>query len=92
MHQSLSIGVDLDVEDADGFVFQGEVVVRFSGNFDFGGSGLGDQYRCKQRKEDQLAFHAANCSTGVTLWLAGEADPFFHLVEILGESAAARGG
>jgi hypothetical protein len=35
------VGRDLDVVDADVFVFEGQVVVRLGGEFDFGGCGLG---------------------------------------------------
>ena len=63
MQQSLSIGVDLDVEDADGFVFQGEVVVRLIRDFDFGSGGLGGQQN-REQAEEQVAFHAGDCSTG----------------------------
>ena len=63
VHQSLSIGVDLDVEDADGFVFEGEVVVRLIRDFDFGSGGLGGQQN-REQAEEQVAFHAGDCSTG----------------------------
>jgi len=39
VHLSFGVGVDLDVEDADGFVFEREVMVRLGGDFDFGGLG-----------------------------------------------------
>jgi hypothetical protein len=40
VHESFGVGSDLDVEDTDGFVFEGEMVVRLGGDFDFGSGGL----------------------------------------------------
>ena len=40
VHQGFGVGWDFDVKDADGFVFEGEVVVRLGGDFDFGSGGL----------------------------------------------------
>jgi hypothetical protein len=40
VHLGFGVGVDLDVEDADGLVFEREVMVGLGGDFDFG-SGLG---------------------------------------------------
>ena len=40
VHEGVGVRRDLDVEDADGFVFEGEVVVRLCGDFDLGGNGL----------------------------------------------------
>ena len=39
VHLSFGVGIDLDVEDAYGFVFESEVMVRLGGDFDFGGLG-----------------------------------------------------
>ena len=41
--ESFGVGIDFDVEDADGFVFEDEVVVRLGGDFDFGSGGLRGQ-------------------------------------------------
>jgi hypothetical protein len=40
VHQSFGVRVDFDVEDADGLVFEGEVVVRLGCDFYFGSGGL----------------------------------------------------
>jgi hypothetical protein len=40
VHESFGVRGDVDVEDADGFVFESEVVVRLGGDFDFGSGGL----------------------------------------------------
>lgn len=39
VHLTLGAGVDLDVEDAHGFVFEREMMVRLGRDFDFGGLG-----------------------------------------------------
>ena len=39
VHESVGVGRDFDVVDADVFVFEGQVVVRLGGEFDFGGLG-----------------------------------------------------
>jgi hypothetical protein len=36
VHQGLGVRGNIDVEDADGFVFEDEVVVGLGGDFDFG--------------------------------------------------------
>jgi hypothetical protein len=41
VHESVGVGRDLDVVDADVFVFEGQVVVRLGGEFYLGGCGLG---------------------------------------------------
>jgi hypothetical protein len=40
VHESFGVSRHVDVEDPDGFVFQGEVVVRLGRDFDFGSGGL----------------------------------------------------
>jgi hypothetical protein len=40
VHESVGVSGDVDVEDADGFVFKREMVMRFGGDFDFGGGSL----------------------------------------------------
>jgi hypothetical protein len=41
VHLGFGVGRDFYVEDADGFVFEGQVMVGFGGDFYFGGGGLG---------------------------------------------------
>jgi hypothetical protein len=53
------VGRDFDAEDADGFVFEGEVVVRFGGDFDFGSLSVEEWGECEEEYE---AFHAGDCS------------------------------
>jgi len=53
--QGFCVGRNFDVEDADGFVFEGEVMVGLGGDFDFWG--LGGEQGCGEAEEDQ-AFHA----------------------------------
>ena len=40
VHESVGVSGNVDVEDADGFVFKGEMVMRLGGDFNFGGGGL----------------------------------------------------
>jgi len=40
VHQRVGVWWDLDIEDADGFIFESKVVVRLGGDFDFGRGGL----------------------------------------------------
>ena len=40
VHEGVGVRSDVDVEDADGFVFEGEVVVGLGGDFYFGVGGL----------------------------------------------------
>ena len=53
------VGRDFDVENADRFIFEDEVMVRLGGDFDFG-SGLGGE----EYQEEKRGFHATDCSTG----------------------------
>lgn len=61
VHESLGVGSDVDVEDADGFVLQGEVVMRFVGDFNFGSDGLGGEQR---EADEDVTVHAGDCSIG----------------------------
>ncbi len=72
VHQSFGVRVDFDVEDAHGFVFEGQVMMRFGGDFYFGSCGLRGQQGYEEA-EKGAAFHAANCSTAMsrTLKIAG---------------------
>jgi hypothetical protein len=60
--EGLGVGGDFDVEDADGFVFEGEVVVRLVGDFNYGGRGLRGEESGGKADERQV-FHARDCST-----------------------------
>jgi len=53
VHKSVGVRSELDVEDADGFVFESEVMVGLGGDFDFGG--LGGEQGCDEAEE--YAFH-----------------------------------
>jgi hypothetical protein len=59
VEQSGFAGRDFNVEDADGFVFEGEVVVRLGGDFDFGSLSVEEWGECEEEYE---AFHAGDCS------------------------------
>jgi hypothetical protein len=59
VEKSCVVGRDFNVEDADGFVFEGEVVVRFGGDFDFGSLSVEEWGECEEEYE---AFHAGDCS------------------------------
>jgi hypothetical protein len=61
VHQRLSLGIDLDIEDAHRFVLEGEMVMGFGGDLDFGSGGLGGDQGCGQKQA--MIVHAANCST-----------------------------
>jgi hypothetical protein len=61
VEKSCVVGRDFNVEDADGFVFEGEVVVRFGGDFDFGSLSVEEWGECEEEYE---AFHAGDCSRG----------------------------
>jgi hypothetical protein len=54
---------DFHVEDADGFVFEGEVMMRLGGDFDLRGDGLRGQ-QGSEEAEQREAFHAGDCSIG----------------------------
>jgi hypothetical protein len=43
VHQGFGVRVDFDVEDADGFVFEGQMVMTFGYDFNFRGGGLRDK-------------------------------------------------
>ena len=60
VHEGVGVGRNVDVEDADGFVFKCEVVMRLGGNFNFGGSRLDGEER---EAEEEAAVHAGDCST-----------------------------
>lgn len=69
VHKSVRVRRDFDVVDADVFIFECEVVVGLGGEFHFGGNGLGGQEGGEEAEED-LAFHAGDCSTGSDgIWL-----------------------
>ena len=57
VHQSFGVSGDFYVEDADGFVFEGQVMVGLGGDFDFGRCGLSGQ-RVAIRQKKIAAFHA----------------------------------
>jgi hypothetical protein len=50
VHFGRVVGGDFDVENADRFVFEDQVVVRLGGDFDFG-RGLGGQESRKKAEE-----------------------------------------
>ena len=88
-------GGDVDEEDADLGVFEDEAVVGLGGDFDCLG-GLRGEDRGQAEDEEDAADHAGIVAVGSQcqgqLFFAGDADPFFHLVEVFGEGAAAGGG
>ena len=47
-----------EVEDADGFVLEGEVMMRLGGDFDFGSCGLRGQEGCDQAEKEGVSLHA----------------------------------
>ena len=61
VRQSFGVGIDFDVEDADGFVFEDEMMVRLGGDLDFRSGGLGREEGGGE-DEEYRGFHAANCS------------------------------
>jgi hypothetical protein len=70
VHQGFVVGRDFDVEDAHGFVFEGEVVVRLVGNFDFRGDGLSGQ----QDQAEESGFHAGIVALGEKPGISGKID------------------
>ena len=57
------MGRDLNLEDANIFVFQRKVVRGFRGDLDLA-RGLSSQ-EWNQEKEEHYALHAGDCSTGI---------------------------
>ena len=62
VHESVGVRWDFDIEDADGFVLEGEVMQGLGGDFNFGSDGLGGEQGSNQAEED-VTFHARDCST-----------------------------
>ena len=62
VHEGVGVGRDVNLEDADGLIFEDKVVVWLGDDFDFGG-GRGDGE--DRQADEQAAVHAGDCSTGV---------------------------
>ena len=86
MHLGLSVGADLDVEDADVLVFKGEVMVRFVGDLKFGRGGLSDHQGgtdTSDAEEKGVVRHAGDCTPEVWIWVCRLSKQIFGLLDLV---------
>lgn len=63
VHEGFGMRGNLDAENTNQFVFQDQVMVRFSGYLDFGGGLRGEEREVEAKNKE--AMHAGDCSTRI---------------------------